>query len=170
MHTRLVGRLASALVLAATCARAQVPFDQAIGGLSSPDVKVRLHSATLLKESAYVESAIPLAKLLSDRDNDVQLEAIAAEMAIFTAGKAAPRRIGIITIEDRTRLAAQTVFDGGALMLGTAPVPPAILLTLRLATRDDSPKVSLEALYAFGALGSQFTGKQRRDLLQGSTA
>src|SRR5438093_2414885 len=34
---------------------AQVPFDQAIGGLSSKDPKVRLHAATLLKESAYLE-------------------------------------------------------------------------------------------------------------------
>src|SRR5213079_3396025 len=107
-----------------------VPYEQAIGGLSSADPKVRLHSATLLKESAYVESAIPLAKLLSDPDNAVQLEAIAAEVNIFTAGKAKPRRVGIITIEDRTRLAAQTTFDGGPLVLGPAPVPPAVLLAL----------------------------------------
>jgi HEAT repeat protein len=147
---------------------AQVPFDEAIGGLSSPDAKVRLHSATLLKESAYVESAIPLAKLVSDRDNTVQLEVIAAEVSIFTVGKIAPKRIGIITIEDRSRPAAQAAFDGGPLLLGTAPVPPAILLALRLAARDDSPTVSLEALYAFGALGSQLTGRPRRDLLQGS--
>src|SRR6266850_3289308 len=77
---------------------AQVPFDQAIGGLSSKDPKVRLHAATLLKESAYLESAIPLAKLISDPDNAVQLEAIAAEVNIFTAGKGGPKRVGFITI------------------------------------------------------------------------
>jgi HEAT repeat protein len=149
---------------------AQVPFAEAIGGLASPDPKVRLRSATLLKESAYVESAVPLAKLISDPDNAVQLEAIAAEVSIFTADKGAPKRVGFITIEDRTRAAAQAAFDGGPLALGAAPVPPAILLTLRLATRDDSPKVSVEALYAFGALGAQLTGQGRRDLLQGSLA
>ena len=147
---------------------AQVPFDQAIGGLSSKDPKVRLHAATLLKESAYLESAIPLAKLISDPDNAVQLEAIAAEVNIFTAGKGGPKRVGFITIEDRSHPAAQTIFDAGTLALGPAPVPPAVLLTLRLATRDDSPKVSLEALYAFGALGGQPTGAVRRDLLQTS--
>src|SRR6266850_6447766 len=124
---------------------AQVPFDQAIGGLSSKDPKVRLHAATLLKESAYLESAIPLAKLISDPDNAVQLEAIAAEVNIFTAGKGGPKRVGFITIEDRSHPAAQSIFDAGTLALGPAPVPPAVLLTLRLATRDDSPKVSLEA-------------------------
>lgn len=165
-----VARFVPIFVLLARFASGQVPYEQAIGGLSSADPKVRLHSATLLKESAYVESAIPLAKLLSDQDNAVQLEAIAAEVNIFTAGKAAPRRVGIITIEDRTRLAAQTTFDGGPLVLSAARVPPSVLLTLRLATRDDSPKVSVEALYAFGALASQVTGRARRDLLQASIA
>jgi len=170
MRTRQAASFASAFVLLATCVGAQVPFDEAIRGLSSSDAKVRLRSATLLKESAYVESAIPLAKLLSDPDNAVQLEAIAAEVTIFTSGKIGSRRIGIITIEDRSRAAAETVFDAGPLALGTAPVPSAVLLTLRLAARDDSPKVGLEALYAFGALGSQATGTKRRDLLQGSLA
>src|SRR5204862_6609836 len=88
---------------------AQVPYDEAIGGLSSKDPKVRLHSATLLKESAYLESAIPLAKLISDPDNAVQLEAIAAEVNIFTAGKGGPKRVGSITIQDSSHPAAQTI-------------------------------------------------------------
>lgn len=166
MLTRLA---ASLIVLLATSASAQVPYDEAIGGLSSKDPKVRLHSATLLKESAYLESAIPLAKLISDPDNAVQLEAIAAEVNIFT-GKGGPRRVGVITIEDRLNAAAQRVFDMGPLAVGTAPVPPAVLLTLRLATRDDSAKVCIEALYAFGTLASQATGTARRDLLQQSLA
>jgi HEAT repeat protein len=170
MHTRQVASLAPAVVLLAACAAAQVPYDEAIGGLSSKDPKVRLHSATLLKESAYVESAIPLAKLISDPDNAVQLEAIAAQMNIFTAGKAGPKRVGIITIEDRTRPAAQQLFEAGPLALASAPVPMGVLIALRLATRDDSPKVSIEALYALGALGSQLTAKPRRDLLQLSIA
>ena len=134
---------------------AQVPYAQVVAGLSSADPKVRLHSAALLKESPYVEAAIPLARLISDQDNAVQLEAIAAEISIFTTGKGGAK-------------AAQAVFDAGTLALGPAPVPPVVLLTLRLATRDDSPKVGLEALYAFGALGGQSTGADRRDLQQAS--
>jgi len=100
----------------------------------------------------------------------VQVEAIAAEMSIFAAGKEGPRRVGIITIEDRTRPAALAAFEGGPLMLSAAPVPSGVLLALRLATRDDSPKVSVEALYAFGALGAQLAGRARSDLLQSSQA
>lgn len=46
MRTRQAVRLASAFLLLASCASAQVPFDEAIGGLSSSDPKVRLHSAS----------------------------------------------------------------------------------------------------------------------------
>ena len=170
MRMRRAAELAALLVVLATSARAQVPYDAAVKGLSSSDPKVRLRSAELLKESAYVDSAVPLAKLISDPDNAVQQEAIAAEVSIFSAGKIAPRHVGIITIEDRTRSGAQALFDAGPLMLGAARVPDAVLLPLRQATRDDSPKVSLDALYAFGALGSQLTGRARAALLQTSAA
>jgi len=64
---RLAGRAGRAgkagwlLLAAPALLAAQIPYEQALGGLSSADAKVRLRSATLLKESAYVESAIPLA-------------------------------------------------------------------------------------------------------------
>ena len=167
MRTRRAASLAAVVLLAATVS-AQITFEEAVGGLSSKDPKVRLHSATLLKESAYVESAIPLAKLVSDPDNAVQLEAIAAELAIFTAGRSGPKRVGIVTIEDRSRPVAQQVFDAGPLVLGPAPVPPVVLLVMRLAALDDSAQVCAEAIYGFGALGSSLSGKARRDLLQSS--
>lgn len=143
----LTRRVVSVVMLLAASASAQVPYDEAIAGLSSKDPKVRLRSATLLKESAYVEAALPLAKLISDPDDAVQLEAIAAEVNIFT-GKGGPKRVGV----------------------GTTAVPPAVLLTLRLATRDDSAKVCLDALNAFGTLAVQATGTARRDLLEDSVA
>jgi HEAT repeat protein len=147
---------------------AQISFEEAVAGLSSKDPKARLNSATLLKESGYVESAVPLAKLVSDPDNAVQIEAIAAELAIFTGGRSGPRRVGIVTIEDRSRPAAQQVFDAGPLVLGPAPVPPVVLLVMRLATLDDSAAVCAEAIYGFGALGPALSGRARRDLLQAS--
>ncbi len=133
-------------------AAAQIPYDQALGGLSSNDPKVRLRSATLLKESAFVESAVPLAKLVADPDNAVQLEAIAAEVNIFAAG--------------RPRGTPQQVFDAGPLAIGPQPVPPEVLRALREAVSDDSPRVGVDALYAFGALGTAAAGRERRELLQ----
>ena len=169
MRMPLAVRLASVFVLMATCAGAQVSFDQAVGGLSASDAKVRLRSATLLKDSPHVEAAVPLAKAVSDTDNAVQLEAIAAELNIFVVGKGEPaKRLGFITIEDRNRAAAQNAFDAGPLALAATPVPPQVLLALRSATRSNSPKVAVEALYAFGALGAQPAGAARQDLLQAS--
>jgi len=57
---------------------AQVSFEQASADLTSPDAKVRLHAVQLLKGAAYPEAAVPLARLLTDAQDDVQLEAIAA--------------------------------------------------------------------------------------------
>ncbi len=170
MRMRRAGSVALVLVALAASAAAQVPFDEAIGGLSSPDVKVRLHSATLLKESRYVESAIPLARLIADVNNDVQIEAIDAELNIFLAEPVGARRVGIVVIEDRAKVAGEAAFDAGPLALGAKPVPLAVLLALRIAAQDDSPRVRLDALYAFGTLAAQLTGKARRDLQAASVA
>jgi len=151
-------------------AHAQITFEEAVGGLSSKDAKVRLRSAALLRESGYVESAIPLAKLVSDPDNAVQVEAIAAELAIFTGGRGGPKRVGIVTIQDRSRPIAQQVFEEGPLVIGPAPVPPTVLLVLRLAMLDDSAQVCAEAIYAFGTLAPALSGRARRELLQSSQA
>jgi HEAT repeat protein len=43
-----------------------------------------------------------------------------------------------------------------------------LLTALRLGARDESPRVALEALYAFGALGSEASGAARQALLRAS--
>jgi HEAT repeat protein len=45
-------------------------------------------------------------------------------------------------------------------------VPTEVLTALRLGARDDNPRVAIEALYAFGALGAAPTGAARRELLR----
>ena len=64
---------------------AQIPFEQVTAELLSPDANVRLRAAHLLKDAAYPEAAVPLAKLVTDADDEVQIEAIAAELNIFLA-------------------------------------------------------------------------------------
>jgi HEAT repeat protein len=152
-----------------TMVAAQVSFEQAIGDLNSPDAGARLRAATLLKASSYPEAAIPLAKALSDPQDEIQLEAIAAELNIFLANKIVPKkRVGLV-IEVRNRIAAESAFSTGPLALGTAPVPMEVLTALRTAARDDNPRVGLEALYAFGALASSPAGAARRELQQSSS-
>jgi HEAT repeat protein len=149
-------------------APAQVSFEQAIADLASPDAAVRLRTARMLTEAAYPESALPLAKLVADPDDSVQLEAIAAELNIFITDKIVPRkRVGFI-IEKRSPVAAETIFSSGPLAVGPAPVPVEVLDALRAAGRDDNPRVRLEATYAFGVLAVEPAGNRRRDLLRTS--
>ena len=164
----LAGLFCSCVFSCPALASAQVPFDQALADLASPDTATRLRTAKMLKEAAYPESAVPLAKLVVDPQDSVQFEAIAAELNIFIAEKIVPRkRVGFI-VELRTPVAADAIFSTGPLAIGSRPVPSEVLDALRAAARDDNPRVRLEALYAFGVLAVQPGGDARRALLRAS--
>ena len=144
----------------------QISVEQAIRDLSSPDANVRFRTAQILKEAVYPEAAEPLVPLISDPQDEVQLEAIAAELNIFLAEKIVPRRrIGRV-IEVRNAVMAEPLFSTGPLAIGSRPVPAAVLTALRGASRDDNRRVGLEALYAFGVLAVEPGGTARRDLLR----
>ena len=144
----------------------QISVEQAIRDLSSPDANVRFRTAQMLKEAVYPEAAEPLVPLISDPQDEVQLEAIAAELNIFLAEKIVPRRrIGRV-IEVRNAVMAEPLFSTGPLAIGSRPVPAAVLTALRGASRDDNRRVGLEALYAFGVLAVEPGGTARRDLLR----
>ena len=148
---------------------AQVSFEQAARDLASPDVNVRLRAVRLLKAAAHPEAAVPLAALVTDPRDDVQLEAIAAELNIFLAAKIVPRkRVGLI-VEVRNRIAAEAAFSAGPLAIGPRPVPMEVLTALRVAARSENPRVGLEALYAFGTLGVAPAGDLRRELLRSAS-
>ena len=145
---------------------AQVPFEQAMRDLASPDAGTRLRTVQMLKDAAYPEAAVPIAKLVTDPQDEIQLEAIAAELNIFQARKVITRKkVGLI-IEVRKQIVAEASFDAGPLGLGTQPVPVEVLTALRAAARDDNPRVGLEALYAFGALAVAPAGAARLELLK----
>ena len=122
----------------------------------------------MLKEAGYPEAAVPLAALVTDPDDEVQLEAIAAELNIFLAERIVPRkRVGFV-IEVRNQVLAESAFSAGPLAIGAQPVPTEVLTALRTASRDEHPRVALEALYAFGALAVEPSGSARRELLRTS--
>ena len=91
--------------------------------LASPDAATRLRTVQMLKDAAYPEAAVPLAKLVVDPQDEVQLAAIAAEINIFLAEQiVSRRRVGFI-VEVRTPLAADAVFDSGPLAIGNRAGP-----------------------------------------------
>jgi HEAT repeat protein len=67
------------------------------------------------------------------------------------------KRVGLV-IEVRKKIAADAVFAEGPSALGPRPVPVEVLTALRRAAHDETPRVALEALYAFGALAVQPAG------------
>ena len=147
---------------------AQVSFEQATRDLASPDAGSRLKAAQMLKEAGYPEAAVPLAALVTDPVDEVQLEAIAAELNIFLEERIVPRkRIGFV-IEVRNQVLAESAFSSGPLAIGAKPVPREVLTALRTASRDEQPRVALEAIYAFGVLAFEPSGEGRRELLQTS--
>jgi len=147
---------------------AQIPFEQATRDLASTDAGTRLKAAQMLKEAGYPESAVPLAALVTDPVDEVQLEAIAAELNIFLEERIVRRkRIGFV-VEVRNQVLAESAFSSGPLAAGSRPVPSEVLIALRTASRDEQPRVALEAIYAFGVLGVEPAGIARRELLRTS--
>jgi HEAT repeat protein len=131
---------------------AQVPFEQITKDLTSPNADVRLKAVRQLKSTAYPEAAVPLAAAVTDSEDTVQFEAIAAAMNIYLAEKIIPRKRVALVVEVRSKIAAEATFSEGPLALNAQVVPDALLVALLRASRDDNPRVALDALYTFGAL------------------
>ena len=115
MHMRRGARLAALAVVAcsATALVGQVSFEEATRDLSSTDAAVRLRAAQRLKQVAYAEAAIPLAALVTDPQDEVQLEAIGAELNIFLAEPIVPRKRVAYVVEVRTPLLSEAAFSAG---------------------------------------------------------
>jgi HEAT repeat protein len=145
---------------------AQASFEQVSADLSSPDASTRLKAVQLLKTAAFPEAAVPLAAVITDPQDDIQLEAIAAELNIFLADPIVPRKRVAFVIEKRGAVQAEPAFSAGPNILGARPVPPEVLAALRTAARDENPRVAIEALYVFGTLAVQPGGAARRELLR----
>jgi HEAT repeat protein len=69
------------LALAGVAAGQQLRFDDVIRNLRNPDVKVRLSAVELLHDAKYPEAIAPIAPLINDPVDEVQLAAIQAEMS-----------------------------------------------------------------------------------------
>ena len=151
--------------LALFAALAQVPVDSAIADLKSADRETRLRAVRLLKEAGRPDSARPLVPLISDPDDEIQYEAIGAELNAFLAEKiVSKRRVGGV-FEVRGRVVAETAFSAGPFALGPDRVPLELMSALLSAVPDDNAYIGLEALYAFGALAPNAAPRELRDLL-----
>jgi HEAT repeat protein len=136
--------------------------------LASPDSITRLRAAKMFKEAPYPEAAVPLAALVTDTQDEVQLEAIAAELNIFLNEPVVPRKRVALVVEVRHAVLAESAFSIGPLAIGALPVPLEVLTALRAGARDENPRVAVESLYTFGVLAVEPGGRARRELLRAS--
>ncbi|MFB3854179.1 MAG: HEAT repeat domain-containing protein [Vicinamibacterales bacterium] len=150
--------LAASLVLVAgpdrgtaTVEGRQFSFEQVVAGLKHSEASARRNSMRLLAEAGFPEAAAPLAVLLTDPVEEIQLEAIATEVSLLAGSRYPARRRVAGLVDVRRDSAAQAAFWAGP-GLSPLPAPVEVVRGMLAAMHDDSAAVRIEATYAFGAL------------------
>ena len=105
-----------------------------------------------LAAASYPEAMAPIASLLTDPVNDVQLEAIDNLLSFVVVNRVATKRRVALVVEVRDAKGAEAVFDMGPFELLPRPVVPEVVAGLSRAMQDETEKVRLEATYALGVL------------------
>ena len=142
------GALLLWLAAAAPVAAQPARFDDVVRNLRNPDPKARLNAVRLLREARYPEAIVPLAPLVNDPLDPIQLEAIAAELSFFLVEDVPERRRLGFVVEVRNRGGAAEAFELGPLAVWPRPAPPELMAALLKAVDDENPRVRLEAIYA----------------------
>jgi HEAT repeat protein len=131
----------------------QLRFDDVVRNLRNPDPKARLSAVRLLRDAKYPEAVAPMAPLVLDPIDDIQLETIAAELSFFLEQDVRSKRMVGFVLEKRKSGIAPSAFDLGPFAVWPRAVPPELVSALLQAVDDESPKVRLEAIYATGVIG-----------------
>src|SRR5262249_11038641 len=122
-----------------------------VRNLRNPDPKAREAAIRLLRDARYPEAIGPMAPLVLDPVDSIQLEAIDAELSFFLPDQdvKSKKMIGHV-IEQRKAAVALAAFDLGPLVIWPRPAPPELVTSLLQAVDDENAKVRLEAIYAVG--------------------
>jgi HEAT repeat protein len=144
------------LVTAVVAAVARQParFEDVVRNLRNPDPKVRISAVRLLRETGYAEAISPLAAVVNDQVNDIQLEAIDAELSFYLVEPVPTKKRVALVVEVRTDGRAPAAFELGPLAVWPKPVPVELVDALLQAVDDEHKKVRIEAIYTLGVIGS----------------
>lgn len=159
--------LAFALSLLTTTVFAQqAQFQDVVRMLRHPDPEQRLRSVQMLREASYPEAAEPVAALIVDPVDEVQLAAIETELTFFMVNDATRKRFGFMT--SRPKSLGLAAFEAGPAGIRPVPVPAAVIDNLLTALDDANDRVRFEAIHAVGALArAPLTVPQIRKLTAG---
>ncbi|HEV3485994.1 MAG TPA: HEAT repeat domain-containing protein [Vicinamibacterales bacterium] len=143
----------AAFALYGSAAAAQMPFEDVVRNLRNPDAKVRMSALRVLRETKYPEAIQPIAPLVNDPVDDIQLEAIATELAFFLVEEVPDKKRVAWIIEVRNAGRAPAAFAAGPLAVWPREAPPELISALLRAVDDENAKVRLEAIFAVGIVG-----------------
>ena len=138
--------------LGTPAAAGQARFDDVIRNLRNPDPKIRVSAVRLLRESKYPEAVAPIAPLVTDPVDDIQLEAIAAELSFFLVEDVPAKKRVALVVEVRNPGRGPAAFELGPLAVWPRQVPPELVNGLLQAVDDENPRVRSEAIYALGTI------------------
>ncbi len=167
--TRRVVLPAAALFLTAAVSAQPLRFDDVIRNLRNPDPVARLSAVRLLRDAKYPEAIAPMAPLVLDPVDDIQLETIAVTAllqavddenakvrleAIYATGVIAKAPL---TAEQSQRLAKALDHYDPAVRQGAARVIARLKVreagdALIKAVNDSKPEVRYAAMRALGAI------------------
>jgi HEAT repeat protein len=153
---RLMVFIPTLLVTAVVAAVAQQParFEDVVRNLRNPDPKIRISAVRLLRETGYAEAIAPLAAVVNDQVNDIQLEAIDAELSFYLVEPVPTKKRVALVVEVRTDGRAPAAFELGPLAVWPKAVPAELVDALLQAVDDEHKKVRVEAIYTLGVIGS----------------
>ena len=130
----------------------QLRFDDVVRNLRNPDPKTRINAVRLLRDAKYPEAVEPMAALVLDPIDDIQLETIAAELSFFLEEDVKPKKMVGFVVERRKSGIGAAAFELGPLVVWPRPVPAELVTALLQAVDDENGKVRLDAIYAAGVI------------------
>lgn len=133
-------------------AEARQSYDDVVANLRSPSPDERIDALRALGATGYPEVIAPIAGLLTDPEDGIQLEAINTLLTFYHVEKPViVKRRGLI-VETRAPSAAGSIYDLGPYGLIPQPVPIELTNGLAQAMFDNTRRVRLEAVYALGVM------------------
>src|SRR4030095_1294248 len=127
--------------------------------------KVRLNAVRMLREAQHAAAAVAVAPVINDPIDEIQLEAIAAELSFFLIHDVpCRRRLGFV-VEVRSKGQAVQAFEQGPLATWPQPAPQEVVDALLKAVDDENPRVRGEAIYALGVVARPPLGQSDAERL-----
>lgn len=130
----------------------QIAFEAVVANLKVGDPRVRLDALYLLRDSGFLEAAVPVAVLLSDSVSDVQVLAIDVEVKLFLVDEAYTRAITKTLAKQSGATLPLLAFAQGPGAVIANPAPAAVLNGLVAAMTSPMLQVRYDAAYALGLL------------------